>query len=32
MPSIEEQYVEEMSVLENTLDLYVQEWLNVDPV
>lgn len=32
VPPIEEQYVEEMSVLENTIDVYDQEWLNVDPI
>ncbi|KUL90513.1 hypothetical protein ZTR_00277 [Talaromyces verruculosus] len=32
VPPIEEQYVEEMSVLKNTIDVYVQEWLNVDPI
>lgn len=29
MPPIEEQYVEEMK---NTIDVHVQEWLNVDPI
>jgi hypothetical protein len=32
VPSADDQYVEEKSVLENTIDVYNDEWLNIEPI